>query len=252
MMCCNVFTCANSKTNKILALDFGDKTIGVAVNKLDSVATGVTTLRRTAPEALRANLKQLKEIIREYGVTHILLGYPKHLHGEDSLRCEKTLEFKAKLERYFKLPVKLWDERLSTQAVSRVFNGKRSNYKKHVDEMAAVYILQGFLDFITNRRNNMEPTDWDNMDDEGIVLFDEDDNEMPLQVLASKEDEGILYVLAVDDEESEVAHFKCTPTSEDEVLFELIDEDHKDFKRVFNLFKDDYEELGIDIEGIDI
>jgi len=131
-----------------LGLDFGDKTIGVAVSSLNNkVALGLTTLRRTTPEALRPNLKELKKIIQEHKVTHILLGYPKHLHGEDSPRCLQTLEFKAKLERYFKsLTVELWDERLSTQAVTRTFEGNAKRYKQHVDEMAAVYILQGFLD----------------------------------------------------------------------------------------------------------
>jgi putative Holliday junction resolvase len=131
-----------------LGLDFGDKTMGVAVSSLNgTVAVGLTTLRRTAPEALRPNLKELKQIIREHKVTHILLGYPKYLHGEDSPRCLTTLAFKAKLERYFKsLPVILWDERLSTQAVARTFEGSADRYRQHVDEMAAVYILQGFLD----------------------------------------------------------------------------------------------------------
>jgi len=131
-----------------LGLDFGDKTIGVAISSLNSkVALGLTTLRRTSPEALRPNLKELKAIIREHKVTLILLGYPKHLNGEDSPRCVETLVFKAKLERYFKsLPVELWDERLSTQAVTRSFEGNAIKYRQHVDEMAAVYILQGYLD----------------------------------------------------------------------------------------------------------
>ena len=136
------------KPHRYLGLDFGDKTIGVSVSHLDGkVATGITTLTRPDEAALRPNLKALKAIIKEYDITHIVLGYPKHLDGRDSPRCAKTLEFKDKLGRYFKsITIELWDERLSTRAVSRTFEGNSKQYEKHVDEMAAVYILQGFLD----------------------------------------------------------------------------------------------------------
>jgi len=137
-----------------LGLDFGDKTIGVSVSSPNGrVATGVTTLTRPTADAIRTNLKELKVIIREYNVTSIVLGYPLHMDGNPSPRSEKTLAFKEKLERYFKIPTMLWDERLSTRAVSRAFEGSLSNisnrtrFNKHVDEMAAVYILQGYLDF---------------------------------------------------------------------------------------------------------
>jgi len=133
---------------RYMGLDFGDKTIGVSVSSPSGkVAVGITTLTRKDEVALRPSLKALKDIIKEYGITNIVLGYPRHLDGRDSIRCEKTLAFKDKLNRYFKsMPVELWDERLSTRAVSRVFEGTHQRFKNHVDEMAAVYILQGFLD----------------------------------------------------------------------------------------------------------
>ena len=139
---------------RCLGLDFGDKTIGVAVASADNrVATGLTTIRRSQPEALRPSINHLSEIINEYHITHIVLGYPINMDGTISLRAEKTLAFKDKLRRNFKsIQVELWDERLSTQAVSRGFftdskasKKKRETYNAHVDEMAAVYILQGFL-----------------------------------------------------------------------------------------------------------
>ena len=131
------------KPIRFLGLDFGDKTIGVAVACPDSrVATGVTTLLRDDPLALRASLKALKTFIKSYGITHVVLGYPLYLDGTPSAQSVKTAAFKEKLERYIKtVVVNLWDERLSTQAVSRVI----SNRDK-IDEMAAVYILQGYLD----------------------------------------------------------------------------------------------------------
>ncbi|MCL2286477.1 MAG: Holliday junction resolvase RuvX [Firmicutes bacterium] len=141
-----------------MGLDFGDKTIGVSVSSPSGkVAVGITTLTRQEELALRSSLKALKLIIKEYGITNIVLGYPKHLDGRDSQRCEKTLAFKDKLNRYFKsMPVELWDERLSTRAVSRVFEGTRQQFEKHVDEMAAVYILQGFLDSKQSPINSIE------------------------------------------------------------------------------------------------
>jgi len=253
-----------------LGLDYGDKTIGVAVSLNGRVATGVTTLRRKDPQALRPSLKELKAIIAEYGATHIILGYPKNMDGEESTRCELTMAFKEKLGRYFKSkPVELWDERLSTRAVSRVFEGNKAGYQRSVDTMAAVYILQGYLDHKNHKEvknGNLhdeegaylmtnEPTQLDEMDDDddSIVLVTDDGEEMPLQILSSKEGEaGVMYVLAAEGEDGFVSHFKCTPSGDDEVTFELIDDEHEDFERVFEMFKDDYETLGIDIEEIDI
>ena len=100
-----------------------------------------------------------------------------------------------------------------------------------------------------------EPTEWDEQqeDDDSIVLINDEGEEMPLQILASREDESGMYVLAAeDDDEGEAALFKCIPNGEDEVIFELVDGDHEDYDRAFNLFKDDYEALGIDVEEIEI
>ena len=89
------------------------------------------------------------------------------------------------------------------------------------------------------------------MNDEDMILYGEDGEEMPLQILASRELEDCIYVLGVAPDDDEVAHFKCVPAGEDEVLFELVDDEHEEFDMVFNLFKDDYEKLGIEIDEID-
>ena len=232
---------------KFIGLDFGDKTIGVSVSGPDNkTAVGVTTIKRQDETAFRPALKALKEIIREYGATDIVLGYPMHLDGSDSPRCKKTLEFKDKLNRYFKsIPVQLWDERLSTRAVTRVFDGKRNRLKNHVDEMAAVYILQGYLD---NRNGEIELEN----DDNTIVLFDDDGNEIKMEILSSRIDGGVTYLLAVeDDDDAEVMLFKLTEDDED-TIFELVDEEDDDFDHVFELFKEDYKTLGIEIDEIEI
>ena len=245
---------------RYMGLDFGDKTIGVSVSSPNNnVAVGITTLTRQDAAALRPSLKALKEIIREYSITNIVLGYPKHLDGRDSPRCEKTLAFKDKLNRYFKsIPVELWDERFSTCAVSRVFEGNRERFDKHVDEMAAVYILQGFLDKKENERGEHEMEN-DMMlenagEDNTIVLYDDEGNEIAMQILSSRQEGDATYVLVAeeDEEESEVMHFKLMDDGDDDTIFELVDEEHEDFDRVLELFKDDYETLGVDVEDIEI
>ncbi|MCL2371836.1 MAG: Holliday junction resolvase RuvX [Defluviitaleaceae bacterium] len=242
----------STKPDKYMGLDYGDKTIGVSIAS-GRVATGVTTIKKN-PEEIRPALKELKKLIAHYNVTHIVLGNPKNLSGDESERSEKTKLFKEKLERYFKaVTVILWDERLSTKAVSRVFNGKKADYKKKVDQMAAIYILQGFIDNLKEGKiMSNEPIAWndENEETEDIVLYNEDGDEIALQILASHEDERGMFVLAAEGEEDEAAHFKLIPADgdEDEIIFELVDEEHEDFEHVLKLFKEDYEALGIELE----
>jgi len=241
--------------SRFLGLDFGDKTIGVSVSGPGGkTATGITTLKRPDENAFRPSLKALKEIIREYGVTDIVLGYPKHLDGSDSPRCKKTLEFKDKLNRYFKsIPVQLWDERLSTRAVTRVFDGKRSRLKNHVDEMAAVYILQGYLDY---RQGEIKMDNEQVMlpeDDNTIVLHDDEGNEITMEVLSSRTDNGATYLLAVEDGEgAEVMIFRLIEDGDEDTIFELVEEDDDDFDHAFELFKEDFKTLGIEIDEIEL
>jgi len=235
-----------------LGLDYGSKTIGVSVSSPSGkVAIGLTTLTRDNEAELRPSLKALKEIVREYNVTCFVLGYPVHMDGNASERCVKTLEFKEKLNRYFKsIPVELWDERLSTQAVSRVFEGTRQQFKTHVDEMAAVYILQGFLDRRCSMANDPTQHEHEN-DDSTLVLHDEAGNEITLQVLSSRQDGDAMYLLAADEEDEEVMHFKLTDDG-DETIFEMVDDEHEDFERMFKLFEEDYKILGITITDVEI
>lgn len=136
---------------RILGLDYGDKTIGVAISDpFGWTAQGLTVLRRQDPAAYKQNLKELSVIMQEQEVGEIVLGYPKNLDNSEGDRCEKTRAFAERLEKRFPgIPVILWDERLSTIAANRsmlsadLSAGKR---KQIIDKMAAVYILQGYLD----------------------------------------------------------------------------------------------------------
>ena len=134
---------------RIMGLDFGSKTVGVAVSDpLGITAQGVEIVRRKSPNKLRQTLARIDELVREYGVEELVLGYPKNMNGTEGERCEKTREFKELLEKRTGLPVALWDERLTTVAADRSMMEAglgRLERKEHVDEIAAVLILQGYM-----------------------------------------------------------------------------------------------------------
>ncbi len=138
---------------RILGLDYGSKTVGVAISdELSLIARGVETITRDNEISIKKTIKRLDEIIKENGVQKIVLGYPKNMDGSEGERCEKTVEFKNRLERNFKkIEVILWDERLSTKIATQALcdgNVNRNEHKKVVDKVAAMYILQGYLDYI--------------------------------------------------------------------------------------------------------
>ena len=136
---------------RILGLDFGSKTVGVAVSDaLLLTAQGVEIVRRQSPTKLRQTLARIEEIIKEYEVERIVLGYPKNMNDTLGDRVEKTEEFKEMLERRTGLKVILWDERLTTVAADKAMMEagiRREDRKEHVDKLAAVFILQGYLDY---------------------------------------------------------------------------------------------------------
>lgn len=141
---------------RILGLDFGSKTVGVAVSdELLLTAQGLEIVRRQSPNKLRQTLARIQEIVTEYQVERIVLGFPKNMNNTEGERCEKTKEFKEMLERRTGLEVVLWDERLTTVSADKymIESGiRRENRKQYVDEIAAVFILQGYLDFLGHER----------------------------------------------------------------------------------------------------
>jgi putative Holliday junction resolvase len=140
---------------RILGLDYGTKTVGVAVSDdLLLTAQGVEIIRRKSPSKLRQTLARIEELVAAYGVERIVLGYPKNMNNTEGERCEQTKEFKEMLERRTGLEVVLWDERLTTVAadMSMMEMGiRRENRKEYVDEIAAIFILQGYLDYLRNQ-----------------------------------------------------------------------------------------------------
>lgn len=137
---------------RILGLDLGDKTLGVAVSDAFMwTAQGITIIKRNNPTEYKQSLSELEKIVNEYEVSEIVLGYPKNLDNSEGDRCEKTKIYKEKLEKKFKnIPIILWDERMSTIAATRTLisaDMTRDKRKKIIDKMAAVHILQGYLDY---------------------------------------------------------------------------------------------------------
>ncbi len=135
---------------RIMGLDFGAKTVGVAISDpLLITAQGIEIIRRKDENKLRQTLARIEELIVEYGVEEIVLGYPKNMNDTLGARVELTNEFKEKLERRTGLPVHLWDERLTTVAADKAMieaGLRREERKEHVDKLAAIFILQGYLD----------------------------------------------------------------------------------------------------------
>lgn len=136
---------------RALGLDFGSKTVGVAVSDgLGLTAQGVEIIRRTSENKLRQTLARIEALIAEYDVGVLVLGYPKNMNNTIGDRAEKTLAFKEMLERRTGLPVVMWDERLTTVEAHRTMiesGVRREDRKKYVDKIAAIYILQGYLDY---------------------------------------------------------------------------------------------------------
>lgn len=135
---------------RILGLDFGSKTVGVAVcDSLGITAQGVETITRKEENKLRKTLSRIETLVQELEIESIVLGYPKNMDDTIGERALKTEEFKAMLERRTNLPVILWDERLTTVEADLILqeSGVRREHRKEViDKIAAGIILQGYLD----------------------------------------------------------------------------------------------------------
>ena len=135
---------------RVMGLDYGSKTVGVALSDpLGLTAQGIETIWRRDENKLRKTCARIEELIREYEVERIVLGLPRHMNSDVGDRAEKSLEFGEMLRRRTGLEVVMWDERLTTVEAERTLKEskvRREDRKKYVDQIAAVFILQGYLD----------------------------------------------------------------------------------------------------------
>lgn len=137
---------------RIMGLDYGEKTVGVAISDpLGLTAQGIETIFRKEENKLRKTCARIEELIREYEVERIVLGLPKHMNNDIGDRAEQSLDFGEMLKRRTGLEVVMWDERLTTVEAERTLienKVRREDRKKYIDKIAAVFILQGYLDSI--------------------------------------------------------------------------------------------------------
>lgn len=142
---------------RIMGLDFGSKTVGVAISDpLLITAQGIEIIERKEENKLRKTLARIEGLILEYDVEEIVLGLPKNMNDTIGERAKLTMEFKDKLERRTGMPVVMWDERLTTVAANKAMMEagiRREHRKEHVDKIAACFILQGYLDCRKNKES---------------------------------------------------------------------------------------------------
>ena len=138
---------------RLLGLDLGDKTIGLALSDPGlSVASPITTIRRTK---FTADAKMLLALVAERGVGGLVIGLPLNMDGSEGPRCQSVRQFAANLLKLKELPILFWDERMSTMAVERAMidhDVTRARRAKVVDQAAAAFILQGALDALANAK----------------------------------------------------------------------------------------------------
>ncbi len=136
---------------RLMGLDFGSKTVGVAVSDpLMYTAQALEIIRRNDANKLRRTLARIEELILEYKVDEIVLGLPKNMDDTEGERVKLTLEFKDKLERRTGLPVHMWDERLTTVEAYEIMDEvgiKREDRKNYADMIAAQVILEGYMQY---------------------------------------------------------------------------------------------------------
>ena len=140
---------------RIMGLDYGTKTVGVALSDpLGITAQAVETIERKTENKLRRTLARIEELVSEHGVEKFVLGLPKHMNNDIGERAEKALEFGEMLRRRTGLEVVMWDERLTTVEAERTLiesGVRREHRKQFVDQIAAVFILQGYLDSLSQK-----------------------------------------------------------------------------------------------------
>ena len=208
---------------RIMGLDYGSKTVGVAVSDaLLLTAQTVETICRTQENKLRKTLARIEELCREYEVERIVLGFPKNMNNTIGDRAEKSLEFAEMLKRRTGLPVVMWDERLTTVAANRTLmesGVRRENRKEHIDQIAAVLVFQG-----------------------------KDGDSAEFYVLEQTRMSGVNYLLVTDSEEDDGECLILKDTSEDqdqESLYEIV-EDEKELDAVLTVFEELLDDVDIE------
>ena len=200
-----------------LALDIGDKTIGIAASDLlNLTAQGVKTIKRTSN---KEDLRQLGEIIKQYDAEILVIGYPKNMNGTEGERCELVKNFAEKISKAFpNVKQVFWDERLSTVAAEKSLiaaDVSRAKRKKVIDKMAAVYILQGWLDSNQKESISMAKDQQEEFFDDEEILVEMTDDEGNVYYYSEEliipvgEDRFAILVEVHEEDEEHEHHCHC-------------------------------------------
>lgn len=145
---------------RLMGLDYGTKTVGVAISDpLGLTAQAIETIERKEENKLRRTCARIEELADRYEVEKIVLGFPKHMNNDIGERAQKALEFRDMLQRRTGIEIIMWDERLTTVEAERTLiesGVRRENRKKHIDQIAAVFILQGYLDLMHMKKREQQ------------------------------------------------------------------------------------------------
>ena len=222
---------------RILGLDYGTKTVGVALSdELHITAQPLETITRKDANKLRKTYARIEELVKEYNVEKIVLGLPKNMNNTVGERGEDTLSFRDALVRRTGLEVILWDERLTTVASEKVLmesGVRRENRKKVIDQIAASMILQGYLDSLQEELDNEQERQQDS-------FLDDDGQEIEFNVIEQTTIAGQTYLLVEDceassEDESVVLIMKEVQLEDDYVSYEIV-EDDKELDMISDIF----------------
>lgn len=255
---------------RILGLDYGDARIGVAISdSLGWTAQALTTIARKNPIDLAESIKDIEGLSVQHDVKLIVIGYPKNMDNSEGESCKKVMVFMRRLQKAMPhIPMELFDERLTTGRAQQIFNETdfaKTKRKDNVDKLAAAIILQGYLDkrAIAEREKNMdfdqnvnENNDLDmDMDEmiemETIVMTDDDGNEIEYVIIDEFINNDVTYLIMIaaeeaDNDEAEAVIFKQVGASEEEFVYEEIDED--EYKGLEEILKARLAEFDIDVQ----
>ena len=221
---------------RIMGLDYGSRTVGVAVSDpLGITAQAVETICRKDENKLRKTCARIEELVAEYEVEKIVLGLPKHMNNDIGDRAEKSMQFGEMIGRRTGLEVVMWDERLTTVSAERTLienKVRREDRKKYIDQIAAVFILQGYLD---SAHLNKEGRRF--MEKITFASADSRENE-EFFVLEQTKLNGVSYILVTDSEEDDAECWilkDTSPEESSEAIYEFV-EDEKELNGIMGSF----------------
>ena len=248
---------------RLLGLDYGSKTVGVAVtDPLGYTAQPLETITRKEENKLRRTLARIEQLVGEYQIEKIVLGYPVNMDGSAGERAELALAFKAMLERRTKLEVIMQDERLTTVAADEILQEcgmPREKRKTVIDQVAAGLILQDFMEN-TKKGSKLADSesdtrlgkrkDWRRRMEDKIILTADDGTDVTFYVIEETRLGASNYLLVADsdDEDAECLILKDTSRDEDpEAVYELV-EDETELDAVSKVFEELLSDEDITIE----